>query len=333
MSRAPTGERAGRGLPGDAGTHRRVRRGVAAATPWLVVAAGLAGCGGRGGHESRGRSGLRPGPLPGSARRISRAARDKADPPRVWAKLGAAALHAGELRESAEAYLRLAQEDPTRAEEAAEGLDGVARAAERAGNVDVLAGGGDRPAGGRPRPRHGPLRPLPGASARTRTPPTWWRCSRAPSRRRRRRRRWIRCSRSTAARSRPRPAAGRRCSSSGQCSGERQDTAARGPARRASPTAPTCSAPAPIRPGRLEDAALWFAESARMDSTTPTGRRALLRLRRRPARPGRHPGGGAGVPGVVTGGAADSMGEAAAGRLPALGMSTTAGDSARTGPR
>ena len=57
---------------------------------------------------------------------------------RLWAKLGAAAFHAGELRESADAYLRLAGEDPTRADEAAEGLEGVARAAERAGNADVL---------------------------------------------------------------------------------------------------------------------------------------------------------------------------------------------------
>ena len=56
----------------------------------------------------------------------------------LWAKVGAAALHANELREAADAYLRLAGDDPTRADEAAEGLEAVARAAERAGNGDVL---------------------------------------------------------------------------------------------------------------------------------------------------------------------------------------------------
>ena len=42
---------------------------------------------------------------------------------RVWAKAGAAALHTGNLDVASDAYLRLAAEDPTRAEEAAEGLE------------------------------------------------------------------------------------------------------------------------------------------------------------------------------------------------------------------
>jgi len=53
---------------------------------------------------------------------------------RVWAKAGAAALRTGNLEVASDAYLRLAAEDPTRAEEAAEGLESVARAAERAGD-------------------------------------------------------------------------------------------------------------------------------------------------------------------------------------------------------
>lgn len=53
---------------------------------------------------------------------------------RVWAKAGGAALRTGNLEVASDAYLRLAAEDPTRAEEAAEGLDAVARAAERAGD-------------------------------------------------------------------------------------------------------------------------------------------------------------------------------------------------------
>jgi tetratricopeptide (TPR) repeat protein len=51
---------------------------------------------------------------------------------RVWAKTGSAALRAGNLEVASDAYLRLAAEDPSRAEEAAEGLEAVARAADRA---------------------------------------------------------------------------------------------------------------------------------------------------------------------------------------------------------
>lgn len=58
--------------------------------------------------------------------------------PRVWAKAGAASLRTGNLEVASDAYLRLAAEDPTRAAEAAEGLDAVARAAERAGDAKRL---------------------------------------------------------------------------------------------------------------------------------------------------------------------------------------------------
>lgn len=50
---------------------------------------------------------------------------------RVVAKLGSAELHAGHLREAAAAYTRLGREDPSRQDEAADGLEVVARAAER----------------------------------------------------------------------------------------------------------------------------------------------------------------------------------------------------------
>lgn len=56
--------------------------------------------------------------------------------PRLWAKLGAAALQLGEYTTAAEAYLRLAQADPTRNDEAAIGLARVARAAAREGGAD-----------------------------------------------------------------------------------------------------------------------------------------------------------------------------------------------------
>ena len=57
---------------------------------------------------------------------------------RVWAKVGAAALRTGNLEVASNAYLRLAAEDPTRAEEAAEGLETVARAADRTGDTKRL---------------------------------------------------------------------------------------------------------------------------------------------------------------------------------------------------
>ena len=63
-----------------------------------------------------------------------RQALEKDPDARVWAKAGAAALRTGNLDVASDAYLRLAAEDPTRAEEAAEGLESVARAAERAGD-------------------------------------------------------------------------------------------------------------------------------------------------------------------------------------------------------
>lgn len=50
----------------------------------------------------------------------------------IWAKLGAAALKAGEYREAAQAYERLASADPSRVTEAARGLEQVARAADQA---------------------------------------------------------------------------------------------------------------------------------------------------------------------------------------------------------
>lgn len=57
---------------------------------------------------------------------------------RVLSKLGAAALRVGNLPEAAAAFARLGSEDPSRQEEAADGLDLVARAADRAGDTTAL---------------------------------------------------------------------------------------------------------------------------------------------------------------------------------------------------
>lgn len=57
---------------------------------------------------------------------------------RILAKLGSVALHTGDYREAADAYSRLAEDDPSRAEEAATGLERVARGAEQAGDMTAL---------------------------------------------------------------------------------------------------------------------------------------------------------------------------------------------------
>jgi len=59
--------------------------------------------------------------------------------PRVWAKLGAAALELGEYGVATTAYQRLAETDATRADEAAVGLARVAQRAARGGRGEVAA--------------------------------------------------------------------------------------------------------------------------------------------------------------------------------------------------
>ena len=96
----------------------------------VVALAMLPACGKVGDHERRGDEAYGQG-------RFSEALGEYRivlanDPePRVLAKAGAAALRTSNLEVAADAYLRLAAEDPTRAEEAAEGLEAVARAADR----------------------------------------------------------------------------------------------------------------------------------------------------------------------------------------------------------
>ena len=93
----------------------------------------LIGCGQGGDHEAQGDQAYGAGQYT-QALAEYRAALAKSPDARVWAKAGAAALHTADLDVASDAYLRLAAEDPTRAEEGAEGLEAVARAAERAGD-------------------------------------------------------------------------------------------------------------------------------------------------------------------------------------------------------
>jgi tetratricopeptide (TPR) repeat protein len=101
------------------------------ATLW--VAALLTACGQVSDHERQGDQLYGQGRF-GEALVQYRAALAKDPDARLWAKVGGAALRVGNLETAADAYLRLAAEDPSRAEEAAEGLDAVARAADRTGD-------------------------------------------------------------------------------------------------------------------------------------------------------------------------------------------------------
>jgi tetratricopeptide (TPR) repeat protein len=103
----------------------------------LGAALVLAACGGAGDHEQTGDLAYGEGRFADALAEYRSVLGRKADA-RLWAKAAAAALHAGDLRQAAGGYLRLAGDDPTRTREAAEGLESVARAAERAGNAGAL---------------------------------------------------------------------------------------------------------------------------------------------------------------------------------------------------
>jgi hypothetical protein len=102
----------------------------------MAAAVWTLGCGGQPDAERRGDAAYSQADWSGALAEY-RSIGAKAEP-RVWAKTAAAALHAGELGRAADAYLHLAGEDPTRLSEAAEGLETVARAADRAGRAEVM---------------------------------------------------------------------------------------------------------------------------------------------------------------------------------------------------
>jgi tetratricopeptide (TPR) repeat protein len=250
----------------------------------------------------------------------------------LWAKVGAAALHANELREAAEAYLRLAGDDPTRADEAAEGLEAVARAAERAGNGDVLrevVTGLQAVAPERATGRYAlvlALQPDPDTAELVALLPAALAAATAPE-----------TVDSLLA------LYGRALEATGGCGQallqyravlrRSQDSSMRAPARRGAADCAYALGARADSARKLEDAALWYAESARMDSSTPTGRRALLRYAADRLVQGDTLAAALAFQTVASGGTVDSMGQAAAARLSALGLFPLTGDSARTGAR
>jgi tetratricopeptide (TPR) repeat protein len=302
-----------------------VRARLALAT---VVAAA---CGGRTDHERLGDRAYGEARYTDAVAEYREAVEAKPEATRL-AKLGAAALHAGELRQSADAYVRLAGEDPTRRAEAAEGLEGVARAAERQSNADVLqevVTGLQAIAPERGTERYALLlvqRPdadtedlvslLPSALAAATTPESVDSLLT----------RYGRALQATAG-------CGQALLEFRAVLRRSQDSATRAPARDGAADCAYTLGERADSAGRLAEAVLWFAEAARVDSTTPTGRRALLRYGDGRLEQGDTLAAALAFQTVVTGGASDSTGQAAANHLMELGMPTPARDSAGTGER
>jgi tetratricopeptide (TPR) repeat protein len=251
---------------------------------------------------------------------------------RVWAKLGAAALHVGELRESAEAYLRLAGDDPTRADEAGEGLESVARAAQRSGNVDVLREVVTGLQAVAPTRTTSAYALVLAQRAETDTAelvallPSALAAASAPETVDSLLTRYAAALEATAG-------CGQALLVYRAVLRRSQDSAARVPARRG---AGGCAYALGLRAdsaGRTDDAGLWFAEAARVDSTTPTGRRALVRYGGVRLGQGDTLAAVLAFQAVAVRDTTDSMGEAAASHLAALGFTSSAGDSVGPGAR
>lgn len=303
----------------------------AARAAGLGLAVALAACGGATDHERLGDRAYGGARYDEAVAEYLEAVRGRPDAVR-YAKLGAAALHAGQLRESVEAYVRLAGDDPTRRAEAGEGLDAVARLAERDGNADVLR---EVVAGLRavdPERRTGRyalalvqqsdadtedlVAMLPAALAAAATPGAvdsllllYGRALQATA------------------------GCGQALLQYRAVLRRSQDSVTRAPARQGAADCAYALGDRADTAGRRQEAALWFAESARIDSTTPTGRRALLRYGVARLAQGDTLAAALAFQTVVSGDRSDSMGVAAAGRLAALGMQPPQGDSAGIGER
>jgi len=252
--------------------------------------------------------------------------------PRVYAKAGAAALHSGELDKASDAYIHLAAEDPTRAQEAAEGLDAVARAAERKPDSAALRRALVGLQAIAPERLVGPYalllasRPgvdiaelvalLPGAIAAA-----------------------------------PDPRAvdslltlyGAALQSSAGCGQallqfravlrRSADSSVRAKARTGVAGCAFTLGQRADSQGKFLDAALWFAEAARADSVSPVGRRASLRSAEARLEQGDTIGAAIGFQSVLSAGASDSAGQVAVARLRSIGVVAGAGDSQPSGLR
>ncbi|MGN6393198.1 MAG: tetratricopeptide repeat protein [Gemmatimonadales bacterium] len=246
----------------------------------------------------------------------------------VWAKVGAAALHAGELRQSLEAYLRLAEDDPTRRDEAAEGLDGVARAAEGQHNEDVLqevVTGLHALAPGQGTGRYA-LALVQQTDADTADLvallPVALAAAGEPGQVDSLLTRYGQVLEATAG-------CGQALLQFRAVLRRSRDSSTRAPARQGAADCAYTLGRAADSAGRTQEAALWYAEAARVDSTTPTGRAALVRYGVARLAQGDTIAAAMAFQTVAAGGTADSAGQAATEHLRGLGTS----DADSSGPR
>jgi tetratricopeptide (TPR) repeat protein len=104
----------------------------------VLLALGLAACGEAGADpELLGDRAYGAGKFSAAAARYGTALA-KHPGGRLWAKAAAASLHSGDLTRAGQAYEHLGTDDPTRVDEAADGLARVAHAAELAGDTAAL---------------------------------------------------------------------------------------------------------------------------------------------------------------------------------------------------
>jgi hypothetical protein len=239
-----------------------------------LTAALLCGCRQVGDHERRGDQAYGEGRYAEALTEYRTAVAHDPDA-RIWAKTGAAALRTGNLEVASDAYLRLAAEDPTRAEEAAEGLETVARTADRSGDgkrLEAAVVGLGMIAPNRSIARYAlAVVRRPGAEATELVPILPAAIAAAPDAE------TVDSLLTTYA------AALRETSGCDQALPLFQATLRRTRLpvlrRRAEDGAAACSLVAGLRAeaaGRPEDAALWFAAVIQVDSSTAVGRRALV---------------------------------------------------------
>ena len=244
-------------------------------TRWAFAAAlACAACGGAADAERRGDDAYGRGQYAEALRQYRSLTGGDADA-RIWAKLGAAALHTGDLGEAADAYLHLAGEDPGRAQEAAEGLEEVARAAERVDRPEALQRaviGLQTVAPDRVPGRYAlRMAQQEGAEPAELVGLLPRALAAAPDQ---------------AAADSLLALHGRLLQQTSGCGQamfqyravlrRAQDSLVRAGARRAAADCALSLGQRALSGGRDDDAALWFAEAARMDSTSAVGRQALL---------------------------------------------------------
>jgi hypothetical protein len=297
-----------------------VTRGLAARAAGLALATiGLAAaCGGLPGHERLGDQAYGAARYADALEEYLDAAKARADAG-IWAKIGAAALHAGELRQSTEAYLHLADRDPGRRDEAAEGLDAVARTAERQHNEDVLrevVAGLEAVEPERGTGRYA-LALVQQADADTADLvallPSALAAASAPTQVDSLLTLYGRVLQATAG-------CGQALLQFRAVLRRSRDSSTRAPARQGAADCAYALGAGADSAGRTQEAALWYAEAARVDSTTPTGRQSLLRYGVARLAQGDTLAAALAFQTVASGGTADSAGHAASQRLAGLGM-------------